>query len=287
MRERVMQVNQGAYTSGGARRLCEALNAEQHAIRNPLARIMQAYMKEKGYVDAWPVPGNGRGVTAYEHEGMEKTQEVTLAFDFFASDFYVREDGNKKLICRGYSKPWALYESGLTRPQELVKRDERLQALRGVRKVTKKERTASNLKMLVSAFPLVILGIFAVLLALWYVTGADPKAMSMNLLTLIPAVFYPFLSLHPAVLWGAVIALLVMGVFAMALLADGLNAEWISQKTYLAGVAAQEEIERNENDKSLEAIEKEYIRLKNEDRDFAAVRIGEWRAALKEHGITR
>ena len=108
-------------------------------------------------------------------------------------------------------------------------------------------------------------------------------ALLALLLIALPAVFYPFLCLHPAVLWGSVIALLVTGLFATAMLASALDAEWISKKEYLAGVQAAQELEHLEKDEKYAQMEKEYYQQCKEDKAFAQMWQAEWLAACKKH----
>lgn len=301
MHQLIGTVNQGARTLDGAKRLCDSVNAVQRSLRNQLGQAMQAYIRHKGYIDAWPCPGNTEGISLHGFQDGEKTEAVKIPFGFFNRPFVAKEDGNRIVI---YRNPWTkkLYESGVPGPEELVKRDERLKALRAVRKPTQKQRIVSNLKMIGSWVPFMLMAFFAAALAFWYLTGTQkplntlgagaPSGRFMaaamlpaNVLLMFPAAFYPFLSLHPAVLWGSVIALLVTGVFASAMIASALNAVWISKKTLLKGIRAAEEIERLENDERYAQMEKEYRERVREDEAFAECWIEEWKAACKQNNL--
>jgi len=284
LRELLGQVNAGSFGRDGVKRLCDTINKEFSIIRNVLTQSMQAYIHHKGYVDVWPVPGIGEGFSAYGWDDGEKTQAVQLAFDFFSYEFHMEEKENKYVIGRYSGRTLNTCRSSLAYPKELEERDNRIKELKRVPKPTKSKQITSNIKMAVALLPLILLVLFAAVIALWYVTGTEPDARGILALILIfPAVFYPFLSMHPGVLWGSVIASVVTGVFSAAIFVDILDAEWISGKEYRRGVAAAAELERLEHDENLARMEKDYYRRLKEENEFARMWHQEWLTVCKAH----
>ena len=272
----------------------KTLNSVNDFVRQEVAMKMQSYLKKRGEkVDCWPTSWTDSGFVA---DNIGDGTRVKLNFDYFAKDFGVTNQGDKRIISRGSERT---FRNGYGATAKKVPKPRALEDLE--REIYKLERTetytswdlfVSKVAMVVSGLLLLMIGIPAVLLVLAQMgmfggfegineivetfkipgTGSNTVISVINLvLTLIPFLLWKIMMviselagmLNPGIGWFVtIVQALIVGVCSLVPLAFLMEKTgFVTKKTQREAIAARNRAVELANGEEIKRLREEYKKM--------------------------
>lgn len=272
----------------------KTLNSVNDFVRQEVAMKMQSYLKKRGEkVDCWPTSLTDSGFVA---DNIGDGTRVKLNFDYFAKDFGVTNQGDKRIISRGSERT---FRNGYGATAKKVPKPRALEDLE--REIYKLERTetytswdlfVSKVAMVVSGLLLLMIGIPAVLLVLAQIgmfggfeginemvetfkipgTGSNTVISVINLaLTLIPFLLWKIMMviselagmLNPGIGWFVtIVQALIVGVCSLVPLAFLMEKTgFVTKKTQREAIAARNRAVELANGEEIKRLREEYKKM--------------------------